>query len=830
MHQVLGTLSRLVTARPWITLLVLFLVTLGLGAGAVFRAPPPTTAETLPDDSPITDAMNEINELFGDHGEISAVTLLFRGEALTPAGLSQMDALITDIVSDPSARELLAPANPVFAPSSLVKFALGVEDFSAVTQAQIDSVRMLPQVQPALAAMTGTDTDGTRVAIGNIRLLDTADERVVNAERTINELAGASEGPLRASSVSFVVIEDGYTEGIETGMGPLIGVAFLLIALLLVLFTRTLSDMFLTLGGLLVSIIWIIGVEGWLGPNMLGLIGPPNSLTTMVPIIVIGLTVDYAIQTISHYREQRLEGHDVLVAIRSGLRVVAVPLLLAAITTIVGMLASLFSPIGIVRDFGVVAGLGVGMSLIVMLTLVPASRTIIDRRREKRGKLKPPRPIVNALPGIERLAGLLGRSVTRRPAWYLLAVAAITIGLGIASTGLRSEFSIRDILPRGGALYADMETLEASFGGTGEITNVLIKSEATQTRTLLNVQDLTTAFEDETRRPSIASGPIQASYELLLRDWITDSGEPGDKYDPEIAALFQEASAGLQLDPELMQEILDRLEAMDPALGRMLVNNPQGVDALLLQFPSYGGRPQQTKALQQELEELWSGEDDNITATSESIISITVTDSVTERQTEAIATTVAAALTVLAVFFWVTLRQPALAIVAVGPIVLVLICVLGTMALLGIPYTIITSIITALSIGIGVDYTIHVIHRYREEFARLRNPEEAAVRTLATTGSALLGSALTTALGLGVLAASPLAGSQQFGITAAITIAYSLIVAIVLVPPAMTIWGAYQNMRMRSMVEREWAELDVAIEDVYRRHEQEEQPSSQASP
>ena len=84
---------------------------------------------------------------------------------------------------------------------------------------------------------------------------------------------------------------------------------------------------------------------------------------------------------------------------------------------------------------------------------------------------------------------------------------------------------------------------------------------------------------------------------------------------------------------------------------------------------------------------------------------------------------------------------------------LVLICVLGTMALLGIPYSLITSIITALSIGIGVDYTIHVIHRYREEFARLRNPEE----TLATTGSALLGIALTTALGLGVLAASPLA-------------------------------------------------------------------------
>ena len=143
------------------------------------------------------------------------------------------------------------------------------------------------------------------------------------------------------------------------------------------------------------------------------------------------------------------------------------------------------------------------------------------------------------------------------------------------------------------------------------------------------------------------------------------------------------------------------------------------------------------------------------------------------------------------------------------------------MALLGIPYMIIIWITTALSIGIGVDYTIHVIHRYREEFTRLRNPERAAVRTLAITGSALLGSALTTAFGFVVLTLSPLESFEQFGITAAITIAYSLIVSIVVVPPAMTVWGAYQNMRLRSMVQRLWDELYVAIKDTHRRYEQE---------
>ena len=822
MDKALDNLSRLVTARPYITVLVIILITVALGAGATFRAPPPETAATLPDGSAVAEVLDEIDELFGDSGETSVVTLLFRGEAITPNGLSQMDALINDIVSEPDVQMLLVPEDPVIAPSLLIKALLRVDSFESVTQAEVDAAPAPPEIKQALSAMTGTDTDGTPIAVATLRLRDTGDERIEDAERRISELAAADEGPLRVSSISPVVIEDEYKRATEEGMAPLIGLALLLILALILLFMRTISDLLLTFVGLLISLIWIIGAEGWLGPNALGLTGPPNSLTTMVPIIVISLTVDYAIQIVSHYREQRTAGLPVVAAVRAGMRNVTVPITLAAVTTIASLLANLFSPVGIVGDFGIIAGLGVGMSLIVILTLVPAGRTIIDRRREARGKLKPPRPIAKALPGVGHVAEVLGRRVTRNPVPFIIVVLAVTIGLGFSATRLESEFSIRDILPRGGDLLRDMDTLDASVGGTTEIASVVIKAEITETRTLLNLQDLTTAFQDERRRPQAASGPQQASYDLLLRDWIENSGEPGDKFDPELAALFEDATAGVQLDPDKMQAFVDRLEANDPSARHLLVDDPSGVDVLLVQFPTYSDNPSRTKVLQEELEALWFGDDDAITATSLAIISVTVTDSITERQTEAIGTTVLVALAVLGLFFWVTVRQPALAIIAVGPIVLVVIWVLGTMALLGIPFSLITSIITALAIGIGVDYTIHIIHRYREEYSRERDPEKAAIRTLSTTGSALLGSAMTTALGLGVLVASPLAASQQFGITAALTIAYSLIVSILVVPPAMTIWGAYQNMRLRSNMQR-WAdELDETIGAVHRRHGEEQ--------
>ena len=263
-----------------------------------------------------------------------------------------------------------------------------------------------------------------------------------------------------------------------------------------------------------------------------------------------------------------------------------------------------------------------------MLTLLPAGRTIIDRRREARGALKPPRPIATALPGIERLAETLGRSLTRRPAPYIVVVVVVTISLGYAATGLKSEYSIRDLLPRGGSVLSDLNTLDTAVGGSTEMASVLVKAEASETRTLINIRDLESAFEDPDRRPMAAAGPILVSYDLVLRDWTTDSGEPGDKYDAEIARRFREASADVEIDSVALQAILDDIEAQDPALSRVLVNNPDGIDSILLQFPAYTGDPYATKHLQEEIEALWFGEDDAITATSEAVVSFAVTDAI----------------------------------------------------------------------------------------------------------------------------------------------------------------------------------------------------------
>ena len=816
MGRVLDGLSWLVTVRPVVTLVVVAAITIALGAGIPQRAPQADNEIFLSDDSDVAVALSKIETLFGESAETSSVTLLFRGEVLTPEGLAQIDRVIERATSDARVADVLAAGDAVASPTEPLAAVLGVEGFADTTRAELEEAldRIaqeggLAGERAALDALTGTDADGTSVAIATIRLRDPGDmETLVAAELAIHEITEEVEGPLAGRSVSEATIDEESDAATGSTMLRLMGVALLVIAALTFLFLRSPSDVLLTLAGLLVTVVWITGAQGWLGPNALGWIGPPNILTTMVPIMLIGLAVDYAIQTVALYRERRNAGEAVARAVRRGLRTATIPLALAAGTTVASFLTNLASPIPANGDFGITAGLGVALGLIVMLTLVPAGRALIDRRREARGTLPAARPVSNALPGVGGAVEALGRELARRPAPYLGLVAVVTVLLGFAATRIDSTFDTRDFLPSGGDAMTDLETLDAAFGGSTEAVNVLIEAEVTKARTILNLLDFTDAFQDDLRRPAGVEGDIDVSLGLLVLDWISDSGAEGDKYDPELATLFEEASAGVRVDPVLAQAFLDRLAENDAeTVRRVLVNNPNGADSLLIQFRALTGDQERTAAMLEDINGLWFGGEDEFTATSGGIISLEIVEVITEGQTEAIVTTIAAALVILTIFFWVTQGQPALGFIAVGPIVLVLIWVLGTMALLGIPYNVVTALITALSIGIGVDYTIHVIHRYKEEFAQLGDPEAAASRTLATTGSALIGSALTTALGFGVLVFSPLTPFQQFGVVTAITIAYALVAAVLVVPPAMIVWGAYQNLRLRHAVERARTEL-----------------------
>ena len=87
MGRIVDALSWLVTVRPVATLAALFAVTIFFAAGIAQLAPQSADESFfLPQDSEITKALEDLENLFSDSASVTLVTLLFRGEAFTPQG------------------------------------------------------------------------------------------------------------------------------------------------------------------------------------------------------------------------------------------------------------------------------------------------------------------------------------------------------------------------------------------------------------------------------------------------------------------------------------------------------------------------------------------------------------------------------------------------------------------------------------------------------------------------------------------------------------------------------------------------------------------------
>lgn len=810
MNRLFDRIAGGVAARPRITLAVLLVITVGLGAGSGLMTEQADNTVFLPDDGEVSAALATLSEEFPDSAGLTNVTIIHRGDVLTPDGLAHIDDVTAAAIAIPAVAERLAVTNPVISIPGIYKQALQTSDLSAVPQAQIDAVTAAladnPEFGPLLDGLVG-EAGGEGLAISSIRLRSLGDtDALAAAELEIADVVAGVDGPLEVRSLSPATINQESADSASSSMTALMLAAFAVIVLLLFVFFRTGSDVALSLIGLAITIVGTLGFQGIVGPDGLGWIGQPNRITTLVPIMLIGLVVDYAIQSVAHYREHRIAGSSVVEAARGGLRAVMLPLGLAAGTTIIAFSTNVVSPIPATRDFGLVAAFGVFFGLLVMLTLVPAARAILDGRREAKRTLKAPRPVSDAIPGAGPVVERVGAFVARKPMVVLAGTAIVTIVLGAAAVNINTEFNSNDFLPAGGDTLTDIEALEEALGGQTETVTALVEAELTDDRTLRNLLEVGRAFDDDLSRPTGAASGISASLGTLFLDWVDDTGEPGDNYDPELVAMVDEIERGLALGQSQaeLQAVLDRLESLDPiGFAQVATVDPNGIDRTLIQFNAFTGDQDRTRQMIEDIEGLWYGDRDQITVTSGDIISLEVTDAMTESQTGSIVITILAALIVLMLFFWATEFKPMLAVIAVFPIVLVLLWVLGTMTFAGISYNVVTALITALSIGIGVDYTIHVIHRFTEELEHLGSVEAATTRTLATTGSALIGSALTTALGFGVLLFSPLTPFRQFGIVTGITILFALVVAVAVVPPLLVVWAAYHEWRTRERAEAE---------------------------
>lgn len=575
---------------------------------------------------------------------------------------------------------------------------------------------------------------------------------------------------------------------------------------------RTVADMSVTMLTIILAITWMNGIGSLL--QKAGVLQPFSEVGQIVPILLIGLGVDYGIHLTSRYRDQVGRGDSVVAGMRTAIGTVGVALVLATVTTSVGFLTNIWNPIPALRDFGILAAIGIVSAFFLMLTFVPALRSILDQRAERFGRL--PTDGLGATRD-RLLPELVGRtSVLAEKLPIPTLIVFLTLG-GFGYVGfsnLSTEFSFTDFLPEDSPVVETFTILSTEFsGGFGETTQILIEDAdltdvavfntlARAHRSLAENPDVLAASTPDGDVPratslfSVAQGlyAIGPDGAFAFPEFVEDAFALG--FDPSTGTLA--ASATPQGGYADAGAFIDLLEAYAPDEMDAVVARDNGeprAALVTLQTQAGDDRALQLREDLSILMEPVVTAGAAVTVTSQNIIGSAIVEELSNTQLQSLVITIVVAMLVLMLTFGIENRRPFLGVITITPVVLVVMWTFGLMYVSGIPFGPVTATLTGLAVGIGLPYTIHIARRFLEDRDRYDDLAEAIRETTRNTGGALAGSAFTTAAGFGVLITSSLTPFQQMGQVTTYAIVLSLVGSVLALPSMLVLWERWHRWR-----------------------------------
>jgi predicted RND superfamily exporter protein len=640
-----------------------------------------------------------------------------------------------------------------------------------------------------------------------------------------------SVGNIKVSGFSFGLLLGNEGDDFLEEIGILFGQAFLIILVVLAYIffirprkgfnilksgRRTFSDLLLSLGAILLSIGWMQGAGTILGPGYLDIIGAPNQVSQIAPIILIGLGVDYAIHFTSRYREEIGSGNTVSGSATSTLKSVGIALTLATLATIVGFLTNIVSPLPELKDFGILVSAGIFFAFFLVMTFVPAIRTLLDRRAEKKENINVDAFSSSGDSVLNKIAASSGIIPKKLKIFALILLFAIS-GYGYFSfTNLETIFEFTDFLPEDDPVVQTLGLLTDEFGGGfGETTSVLIEGDDLATpeahnALIASINNLSEKENIVVYAGNVAAESVVATLGQLLAPQGAAPGAPPAM--PDMALLGSLGSFGVDLmsgaqgidalkvkDTGDVQGLYEYLVDLDSEafLATLYFNEDNVVTAQQVRITTSAGSLGAAQ-LRDDIYDAFqpmSSLGISIAATNDAIVTQSVSDLISESQFQSLIFAILASMIFLILYYLIDIRKPFLGVITILPVVAI---VMGTylgMYFLDIPLNPVTSTLSGLAIGIGVPFVIHVTNRFRETLLITDSPVDAVRTTLKTTGGSLFGSAFTTMAGFGILMTSSLKPFQQMGQVVVVALGFALVASILILPTLLVFWANYHNKK-----------------------------------
>ena len=701
----------------------------------------------LPEGDPALRVMALVDSEFGGSDEVAVVVEC--PDVFAPAALHGLDSLTAALAAVPGVADVqgLTTLQDVRGQGDDVIISNVIDSVPsdpARLAALRDEVLADPRYRGALVAADGT------AALLLARLAPDSDkEKTVAAiEQVVRERAGAGRISLSGSPALMKFVRDWMT----ADMLKLLPLVVLVLALVLFLTFRSWYGVLLPLGAVLIALIWTLG--------LMGVFRQPITIVMVVlPPVLVSVGSAYGIHIIERWEHERRLGKEPGSAVEIAVGNTGLPVFLAMATTAAGFGSNFLMKIASVRAFSVFSVIGIAFSFVLALTFVPAVLVLV-----KRDVRSNPAEAGNGRKRTRWLAGW-GGWVYRHRSAVLLVGGVVTMLALVFATRVRTETDFVRYFKPGSQPSRAASIVNERFGGMmqfefvidGDIVDpdVLARMarfqsglesipHVTKVYSIVDVLKTTNqAFNGGRPEFEQLPGTREATAQYLLL--LSFSGSEflsrlmtSDYQVARITARFdRQESREIALAEERIRSLMDSTFAGSSAKA------------------SVGGMPMAVLALHQNIQssQLWS-----------------------------VVTALAAVLLLVSVLFG-SLR---LGLASLLPLLFTLAMSFGVMGAAGLRVDVVTAMLGSIAVGIGIDYSCHLIARRREEQAAGFAGEELARRTLGSVGPAIIANALAVGLGFSVLMFSSLSILQQFGALVAATMFYSGIGALALLAAALS--------------------------------------------
>jgi hypothetical protein len=558
------------------------------------------------------------------------------------------------------------------------------------------------------------------------------------------------------------VAEDTFGHEMFVQMAVVAPLAFLGILLLVYLLFRRLAFLLPVGVTAMAAVVWAMGLLIGTGQTV-------HIMSSMIPVFLMPIAILDDVHILSAVSDTLRRTPAIREAVLEAMRPLYKPMLFTSLTSAVGFASLSLADIPPVRIFGLFVAFGILSAWFLSLTVVPAILSLTGLRGMRReggpggGRVSP----------LDRVLGLLGRLSYGR-ARLVLAGAGAALVLGVVGI---SRIVINDNpvkwFKEGHPVRVADRVMNRLFGGTYMVYLLADGGgpEAFKDPERLAYLDALQSFLEE----DAVVGKTSSVADIVKRiNFVLHDEDPSYDRVPETPEavgqfLFLFQTSG---DPDDLENFLtpDASRAnvwiqMRGGDNRLMQRVEDRLDAFLERSPPPSG-----------MRLSWSG--------------LTYINKVwQDLMVFGMLKAILGSFLVVFLLMWFEFRSLALGLLAMVPMTVAILLSYGLIGWIGKDYDMPIAVCSSLSLGLGIDFAIHFIHRFREHYRASGDLQEATRLMFGEPGRAILRNAIVITLGFLPLVASSLTPYVTVGLFFAVLMTFSMLATLLILPAAFRILG-----------------------------------------